>query len=547
MRQGTGLHAAVLVGLLAALAAGPVAAQEPNDSVVRAEPLLFTERGDVVWSPVGGELVYTELTHVGSQSTDKSLVVVHLGTSTLERITGAGQGASPTWSPDGARLAYIEVDPMYGDPTSAQAPRGDLVISGLGGATPRRLTRDGGYFEPRWVSQNPDVLVVQRDVPDDSGAPITRRIYLITPDEPSNTRMSRVLAEWSLLPGISGPRTADLSPSGEHAFFTGRTTGRGRRCTAGIMDLRPGGQWCDGNPAIRYLDLPDDLLSFDEARWSPDGSRIVLSGDREGRGGRDVWLLDVATGKLECRLPADDKGWYDSAEWADGGRALVGLYVHSERQGIGGALAPIELRLVPLEGGGAPVALEPPWATEFPISRYWQVTPDATGTRFTVASGGEIRVFGIGSASVAARLASRNNMHTLGQALLSWTRRHLWTKGEREGNNIPAPTTDDVREAYAVDADSDDFWVDLLRSDLAAGALRMTREEFESLLAAPNDPQGFKRPSYYIPEEAYGLELRFGLEAPRTPILRERSGIHQGGYHVLYSNLECDWIEEPQQ
>ena len=71
----------------------------------------------------------------------------------------------------------------------------------------------------------------------------------------------------------------------------------------------------------RRLAIPD-TLSLDHPRWSPDGSRIVVTVNERASRRRRVWMLDIVSGQFSPLLPTDNAE-SDRAAFAPSGNEII--------------------------------------------------------------------------------------------------------------------------------------------------------------------------------------------------------------------------------
>ena len=109
------------------------------------------------WSPDGSSLAFTRSRHTlpgpdGRVRNTGAVWIVRSDGSGARKL--AGRSASPAWSPDGQRIAYVtdrdeNGELSYGDAVSFA---NELYVSGVDGRNPRRLTRTKDLNEaaPSW-------------------------------------------------------------------------------------------------------------------------------------------------------------------------------------------------------------------------------------------------------------------------------------------------------------------------------------------------------------------------------------------------------------
>ena len=183
------------------------------------------------------------------------------GTDVRQLTSGRGLETTPTWSPDGTRIAYrvweggtdsiVVMDAGGGNSTTLAATpasasycaRGDLTWSPNG---------MGLIFQTSPVCDMTFDLFI---APTDGSSPATRL----------------------LTPGLEG-RSSDWSPDGKQIAFLGRdATGSVGQY---VVDAGPGDALGGGLQARRILDLAGlDFPNAAGASWSPDSTELALASD----------------------------------------------------------------------------------------------------------------------------------------------------------------------------------------------------------------------------------------------------------------------------
>ena len=170
----------------------------------------------------------------------------------VQRVSGAGYAAVPTWSPDGKQLAFIRAE--------TDRPRvWNLWLMNLTTGADRRLTafRHGQTWNASWFADGRRICYTHED-------------RLIVADLATGATsehaspVSRALV-----------RTPAVSPDGRHVMFQVARSG------AWLLDLADGSMRCV---------LADPTA--EEFAWSPDGRRVAFHSRRDGQWG--IWFLAPA-------------------------------------------------------------------------------------------------------------------------------------------------------------------------------------------------------------------------------------------------------------
>jgi TolB protein len=229
------------------------------------------------WSPDGTRIAFVN----GGGVETTEILVVGLDGAPPRRLTrGPGFDGSPAWSPDGRRIAW------------AAERAGDLEVWVMDatGAHPRRLTRDGGAH-PRWSPDGRRLVYVNPtdgalDVVDaDGGRPrrLTPRPASAGPSgpawSPDGRRIAFVGADGRLyvVAARGGAARRVTAPGRTGAFPAWSSSGRG----LAFLDARTGAllAWDARAGQARRLVAHTDGMS--PPAWSPDGARVAF-GDASG-------------------------------------------------------------------------------------------------------------------------------------------------------------------------------------------------------------------------------------------------------------------------
>ena len=225
---------------------------------------------------------------------------------------------SPSWSPDGKRIAFVSrrdghVHPIRGWPTS------EIYVMDAAGGNPQNLTNDPHHdWAPSW---SPDGKRIVFGSERDRGK-----------DNPHNTEIYVMDADGKNQRNLTNNRTEDMypawSPDGERIAFSARREGHvvhNLDITYEIYVMDADGQ----NEQRLTENRNNDMYSS----WSPDGERIAFVSDRKGDWANyDIYVMD-ADGSNQQKLTnhrGDD--WFPS--WSPDGERIAFMSERDENTEI---------------------------------------------------------------------------------------------------------------------------------------------------------------------------------------------------------------------
>ena len=276
--------------------------------------LSFQLVGDVQISPVGDRVAFTVSRTDKEKNEYQS--TIYMGTSGQEpyRFTGGDHDASPRFSPDGTKLAFI----------SKRSGQPQIWVMDLMGGEARQLTRiQGGVEEMTWAPDSSRIAFtallkgdgIQPEVKEEKEEDLfkkhTKRVKVITElfhkldgvgyfGERRPSLCITGLAEDAKPVQLTTPPymvdSVNWAPDGQTLVFTSRM--------GPDYDLEPFQRSvyaiAAGGGDARLLTPPD--LDCGGARVSPDGSTVVLIANHpadQGYGNGDLCLVPLAGGALK--------------------------------------------------------------------------------------------------------------------------------------------------------------------------------------------------------------------------------------------------------
>jgi TolB protein len=206
----------------------------------------------------------------------------------LQRVSrGTGRALSPTWSPDGRRIAYNEMRD-YG---------GVIVLQTLASGARQIVPRPTGGGQAMTPAFSPDGSTM---------------IYAITGENGTDLFAADIARMCCVRPLTATGKLADnqnptYSPDGRRVAFMSTRPGRGQIY---VMDA-------DGANQRALVNFDGDGAAF-SPEWSPDGDRVAFH--RDIAGGRHVLVYDFGTGRATAVTSA---GRNEDPSWAPDSRHLV--------------------------------------------------------------------------------------------------------------------------------------------------------------------------------------------------------------------------------
>ena len=208
----------------------------PQTVLVSTQPMMSPS-----WSPDGSRLAYVSFEHRKSE-----IYVQHLSTRQRQKVSSrAGINGSPVWSPDGKKLAI----------TLSKGSNTDIYILDIATKKLQQLTRHWGIdTEPAWMPTGDELIFTSSR----SGKPQLYRISV------KGGKAKRLTFEGQY------NASAEVSPDGEQIAFV---QGEGNQFKIAVMDLQSGFVQTLTNGPL------DESPSF-----APNGSMILYAAQHKGKG-----------------------------------------------------------------------------------------------------------------------------------------------------------------------------------------------------------------------------------------------------------------------
>jgi dipeptidyl aminopeptidase/acylaminoacyl peptidase len=253
--------------LPALLIAQPLQQSQESRPITETDLYRFRWVADPQLSPDGSRIAYVQVSVAPKhQSYETTLWIVSAdGREAPRRLTSGTGDLSPAWSPDGRTIAFLR---SQKDTGTQQPPQ--IYLLRMDGGEAEQLTKlKNGAGSPVW-SPDGKTIVFSSSATPESPAPPKR-------DEPDRTR-----------PDTARPAARDSADSNDEKESDVRVITRAffRLNGAGYMDSTSRDHlWsvsvpqAGSQPRVRQLTSGE----FEESRpaWTPDGSRIYFLSDRE--------------------------------------------------------------------------------------------------------------------------------------------------------------------------------------------------------------------------------------------------------------------------
>ncbi len=232
------------------------------------------------FSPAGNSVAFV---WTSPEDGNRNIFVKHIGDETTLRLTnGPEADYSPTWSPDGTRIAFL---------ASSDKGLGIFQVSSFGGPVTRLYTPQGIiHWEQGALSWSPDGKTIA--FPDGVSSRSPSAIYLQSLESLQARPLTAPPAEWD------GDFDPAFSNDGKRIAFI-------RASDYAVRDIYviPAG----GGEARQ---ITHDGRIVDSLCWSPDDKSILFSSDRAGKFA--LWRVSVRGGEPE-RLPVGTEDAFQPA------------------------------------------------------------------------------------------------------------------------------------------------------------------------------------------------------------------------------------------
>jgi Tol biopolymer transport system component len=225
------------------------------------------------FSPDGKALAFTLAT---SEFPNSQIFVKLIGGESSLRLTSNtdGDNLSPSWSPDGTRIAFLR--------TSA-TDTGIFVVPALGGHERKLLSLSADrYYTLDWSPDGRYIAFARRQSADDPYC-----IYLLSPEDGQQRQLTSSPAKHT------GDTRFAFSPDSK---------------TVAFIHYGAGGRFLIELVSIEAGSAPRIVASYEEwiggLAWSADGDSLIITGNRQGV--RKLWRLRIKDAREELLAGVGD-------------------------------------------------------------------------------------------------------------------------------------------------------------------------------------------------------------------------------------------------
>jgi hypothetical protein len=223
-------------------------------------------------------------------------------------LTTVGVGQSPFWSPNGAELAY-SVDDFRGNTA-------DVYVADTHGANAKHVVaKVYPYINPSWTADSKYIVYTTPVSGQKATAPTLRlQVRAIRPDGTGSLVLGQVTVDNRCATTGTALQIAGTNAQGSYRGYAG-TLVWGQPSLIVVQSSCTG----QGLMMFKIGKKPTTLATWSAGALSPDGKTVAASVAPAGKGGAQLGLITIATGKTRVVKAAVSP---DVLTWARDSRSL---------------------------------------------------------------------------------------------------------------------------------------------------------------------------------------------------------------------------------